>query len=588
MAETKKAAKKKTPQGFHRAAIERFNELSEQYAGILSAQAFTSAFSRAGFGMANQPSLQNSRIKGISSLPVDYSKEQIGQFLRQAYSYERQIRETSETLRWTNYPYFKIIKTEQDIPTDRYYFKPKYVHGEEAKTKEFEREAVLLDKFNKMLRPDMVLHTIRGQALLEGKAIYCTRYSVDKSHNAVNYAFLEQLPTDWCTIIGRNNISGWTVSFNMMYFLKPGTTIDQYGDLFRPYIDAFERMFKEKPQEKFVYASVNNASKVKRGTKNVAFYPENVDPESPGNPRVFQQNGTWAYYVSLPIDRVWVFEIDDTTPAIIPTLAGMMLTYAQQSDFEEIQKSLYINPLIKIFTGEIPYFNDEGGQISDNYRLTDGGRILFQYLFEELMAKNNTAGTAFFSAPVQNIKSHDFSESANANDISTTFNQYAGSKAGLAALIPVDKDIKAAQVEVARLIESRYAAACLYPQFERMMNWIYSSLNLKYEWEFKVFGTIFTDEQIRKDAEAEFARGDMSALFVIAALDGMSWLDKIAMLHAMEGSGIMDLFRVPETAYTQSGKSGKPGSEGGRPRTEGISSEAKEKSIDMGYSEAEE
>ena len=587
MEETKTQAK-----GFHRLAIEKFNALSEQYAGVLSASAFASAFSRAGFGMANQPSLQNSRIKAISSLPVDYTKDQIGGFLRNPYSHERELRETSEILRWTNYPYFKIIKTYADIPTDRYYFKPKYLTDDAAKTKDFEREATLLDKFNKELKPEQTLHKIRGEALLQGKAIYATRYQVDKAHNLINYAFLEQLPIDWCTIIGRNNISGWTVSFNMMYFLKPGTTVTQYGDLFQPYLEGFERMFMEKDDgRKFVYASRNNASGVtiRKGDKKVIFFPENVDPDSPGNPRVFQQNGTWAYYVSLPIDRVWAFEIDDTTPAIIPPLAGMMLTYAQQADFEEIQKTLYTNPLVKIFTGEIPYFDDQGTRTEDTYKLSDGGRILFQYLFEEMMAKNNTAGTAFYMAPVENIKSHDYQESANANDISTTFNQYAGSKAGLAALIPVDKDIKAAQVEVARLLESRYATACIYPQFERMMNWIYSMLNLKYDWEFKIFGTIFTEEQMRKDAEAEFARGDMSALFVIAALDGMSWLDKIAMLRAMDASGIMDLFRVPETAYTQSGKvSTSTGNGPGRPRTEGISSEAKEKAIDMGVSAPEE
>lgn len=574
--------------------IRRLNALTEQYADQLSSSAFYSAFGRANFRMENQPQIQNSRVKAISSLPVNYTKEQIGDYLRQVYSHEQQIRETSETLRWTNYPYFKINKTYADIPTDRYYFRPVYIEGEDAKTKEFRREAVLLDKVNKAIKPEQTLHRIRGEAMLQGKVIYATRYQVDKSHNTVNYAFLTQLPTDWSVIIGRNNVSGWTVSFNMMYFLTPGATAEQYGDLFAPYMEGFGAMFREKEAQRggYVYASYreNVSVKLKRGRKNVDFFPENVDPDGAGKPRVFQQNGTWAYYVSLPIDRVWVFEIDDTTPAIAPPLSGMMLTYAQQADFEEIQKTLYTNPLIKIFTGEIPYFTDNGATTQDNYKLSEGGRILFEQLFAQLMAMNNTAGTAFYSAPVENIRSHDFAESANANDISTTFNQYAGSKVGLSALIPVDKDIKAAQVEVARLLESRYSTACIYPQFERMMDTIYRSLNLKFEWEFKVFGTIFTEEQLRKDAEAEFARGDMSALFVIAALDGMSWLDKIAMLHTMNASGVMDLFRIPETAYTQSGKSETSGvqsnPQGGRPKSDGITSEAKEKSIDAGYSDA--
>ena len=585
------AGRKKPPT---KAIVERMNELTAKYAGTISDSAFFSAFSRANFMMENQPQIQNSRVKAISSLPVNYNKDQIAEFLRTAYAHEKELRQTAECLRWTNYPFFKINKTEQDIPTDRYYFKPKYALEEEAKTKDFEREAILLDKLNKEIRPEQTVHQIRGEALYQGKAIYATRYAVDKAHNAVNYAFLTALPIDWCTIIGRNNVSGWTVSFNMMYFMTPGATAEQYGDLFMPYMDNFMAMFREKKPEKgmveYVYASYRANVRVPNGNRKVDFYPENVDQESVGKPRVFQQNGTWAYYVSLPVERVWVFEIDDTTPAMIPPLAGMFLTYAQQADFEEIQKTLYTNPLVKIFTGEIPYFNDDGTRTEDTYKLSDGGRMLFEYLFADLMAKNNTAGTAFYMAPVENIKSHDYAESANANEISTTFNQYAGSKVGLAALIPVDKDIKAAQVEAAMKIESRYATACIYPQFERMMNWIYKSLRLKYEWEFKIFGTIFTEEKIRKDAEAEFARGDMSALFVIAALDGMSWLDKVAMLKAMDASGIMDLFRIPETAYTQSGRLKAPdGSSNGpgRPRTEGISSEAKEKAIDQGISESE-
>jgi hypothetical protein len=575
---------------FRSVIAERFNELAKNYADVVSVQGFASAFSRLGWGMANQPQIQNQRVKGISSLPVDYTKEDIGNFLRTPYSHERELRETSEILRWTNYPYFKINKTYADIPTDRYYAIPKYLTGEMAKTKDFERELVLVDKLNKAMRPEQALHRVRGKALLQGKVVCYPRYEIDKSHNKCLYAFLQELPIDWCYIIGRNNVSGWTVSFDMMYFLQPGASIDQYGDLFYPYVEGFNRMFSEKPAEKgkYVYSSYNSKVKTKNG-KVYDFYPENLDPNGEGEPQLFQQNGVWAYYVSLPIDKIWVYEIDDTTPAIIPPLAGMMLTYAQQSDFEEIQKTLYTNPLIKIFTGEIPYFNDDGTREEDTYKLSDGGRMMFQVMFDELMAQNNTAGTAFFSAPVENIKSHDFNESANANEISTTFNNYAGTKVGLAALIPVDKDIKSGQVEAAKLIEARYATAVIYPQFERMMTYIYFTLKLKYEWEFKLLGTIFTEKELREKAEKNLSWGDASAVFVLAALDGVSVVDKMSMLKAIDGIGFMDLLKVPETMYTQSGKQQKDPtkSEGGRPQTEGVTSEGKEHAIDAGVSTAE-
>lgn len=564
------------------AIISRLNKMAAQYADVLASPALYSAFGRAAMAMPNQPQVQNQRIKGISSLPINRTKEEIGKALRNPYGSERVLRETAEILRWTVYPFYKIVKTEQDIPTDRYYFAPRYVLGEEAKTKEFMREAILLDKLNKCIKPEQILHKIRGEALLQGKCFYATLYSVDKAHNSVGHAFLVALPTDWCTVIGRNNVSGWTVSFDMMYFMQAGASPAQYGDLFDPYLYGFSRMFEDGEGD-YVYSSYRTT--VNKGGREVKFYPKNVDPTSPGNPRVFQQNGTWAYYVSLPVDRVWAFEIDDTTAAVAPTLSGMMLTYAQQSDFEEIQKTLLTNPLVKIFTGEIPYFDDDGTRTEDTYKLSDGGRMLFEFLFANLMAKTNTAGCGFFTAPVENIKSHDFNESANANDISVTFNQYAGSKSGLAALIPVDRDIKAAQVETARQIESRYASACIYPQFERMMECIYDSLNLKYDWSFHIFGTIFNEDEIRKNAETALARGDTTALFTLCALDGQSWVDKVSMLKAIEATGIMDNFRIPETAYTQSpGKAASP-DKGGRPKTEGLPSDAKEKAIDAGVTE---
>lgn len=569
------------PPRFREIIAQRFNELASKYSDVISMQGFASMFSRTGMGLANQPQIQNDRVKAISSLPVDYTKEQIGEFLRNPYGHERELRETSEILRWTNYPYYKINKTYADIPTDKYYAIPKYLTGEDAKTKEFERELVLVDKLNKKIRPEQELHRIRGKALLQGKVVCYPRYEIDKSHNKCNYAFIQQLPTDWCYVIGRNNISGWTISFDMMYFLTPGTSIDQYGDLFYPYLDAFNAMFSEKQVEKgkYVYSSKGGSSIRTKNGKQIQFFPENLDPESAGRPQLFQQNGTWAYYVSLPVDKIWVFEIDDTTPAIIPPLAGMMLTYAQQADYEAIQKTLYTNPLIKIFTGSIPYFQDDGTRTEDTYKLSDGARLMFEVLFDELMSKNNTAGTAFFSAPVEDIKSHDFSESANANDISTSFSLYAGTKVGLAALIPVDKDIKSGQVEAAKLIESRYATATIYPQFERMMTWIYSTLKLRYEWEFKVFGTIFTEKEARENAIKAISWGDMSGMFVLAALDGVSIVDKMSMLKAVDGMGIMDMLKVPETMYTQSGKEKK---ETGRPSSGEVSSDGKEHSIDAG------
>lgn len=561
-----------TAQSSYANALKRFNELVNAYSG-LGVDGIYAAFARAGQEYSeNMPTIQNKRVKAISSLPADYTKEEIGEFLRNPYFNEKALRQTSEILKWTAYPFFKITKTYQDILTYRHFTSPKYITKDDPKTEEFKREERLLDKLNKAIKPSQVAHKIAGKAVTSGKVFYYPRIKVDKVHNKVDFAFLQQLPSDWCTIIGFNNKSGYTVSFNMMYFVQIGTDPLQYGDLFKPYLADFNDMFIEpkdkKIGDKIAYASV----KGKNGTYN--FYPDKAKENALGEPRVFKQDGEWFYWVSLPVSKVWAFEIDDTTVAVASPLSGLMLTYAQQSDYEAAQLSLLLNPLIKIFTGEIPFFNENGSTTEDGFRLSLGARAMFETMFGQLMAQNNTAGTAFFSAPVTNIKSHDYTESANANKISMSFNQYGMSKAGLSGIIPVDDEVKAGQAELSSKLESRFAT-CIYEQFEKMMESVYEELNLRYSWKFTMFGSIYTDDKLRESLEKALANGDISVYPYLAALDGQSMLDKTAIMYSVKGSDFLEMLTPPATSYTQAK------GDAGRPKNETVT-EGNEKSTDAG------
>lgn len=571
----KEKEKEKNVSSFQK-IISRFNDIISQYEGVMPQSSFISAFARAGEGLANQPQIQNARVKAMSTLPVGYTKDQIGQFLQQANFHEMELRATSETLKWTAYPYYKIIKTYQDIPTYHYYSAPLYIDGESAKTKEFARECGLIDKFNKAMRPDVLAHKITGEAMTDGKVFYTVRTSVDKSHNKINYAFAQRLPQDWCTIIGENNISGWTVSFNMFYFMQPGTDYRQFGDLFEPYIDDFKGIFEKKADKtpiKAIYAS--------ELPRECAYEinPKALKKDGEGKPRLFEQNGRWFYYVSLPVDRVWTFEIDDTTANVASPLSGLMMTYAQQANFEDAQLTLLLQPLVKIFTGEIPYFDDDGTRSEDTYKLSLGGRELFETLFNLMMAAANTGGAAFFTAPVQNIKSHDYAESANANEISSSFGRYASEKSGLAAIIPSTDDPKAGLADMSAKLESRYSATTIYAGMKRMMNYLYSTMSLTYEFDFCMFGSVYLDEKIRDGAMKLLATGDLTQRYVLAALDGQSMLDKISLSRVIKESGYLDYLIPPVTSYTMKQETSGLPPQAGRPESEQMS-DAKEKSVD--------
>lgn len=568
--------------------LERFHQLAAKY-GALPNDAIYSAFTRAGRAMANQASIQNQRVKTISPLPADYTKTELGEFLTSPQSSEKQLQQISQALRFTVYPYFKITKLYADILTYHHFTIPQYIKKEDAKSDEFWREFRLVDKIEKSVKAESLGHQANGQANIFGKSFYILRHNVDRAHNKVNYMFYQQLPQEWCKIIGFNNVTKYTISFNLMYFLQPGADWRQYGDLFAPYMDDFEAIFKEKEEGKksraFVYASESMSTgqavdgtngiedrtcNIEVGNRKYCLHIDNVNSKGVGNPKMFMQNGRWAYDVTLPIDRVWTFEIDDTTPIVAPPMSGLMQSFTQQADFEAAQLSIVVNPLVKIFTGEIPYRQNNNGTLEeDAFSLSLDSRKLFEVYWNMLMANTNTGGTAFFTAPVQNIKSHDYAEAANANDISSSFNSYIMEKAGLTALIPANENPHQGISQYSAKLEAQFPV-CTYRTLENMVNHLYESLNLNYEWHFQMFGDIYSDAATRADAFKQLQTGDLSALYVLAALDGQSILDKLSMSIAVKESGLLDYLIPPKTSYTQSanGQSATPKQTGAPAKTE--------------------
>ena len=495
---------------------------------------------------AIDPSIQNDRVKRIGTLPIQYTKEDINLFLENAPNYERNLAQVSQSTRWTNYPYFKVGKTYADMLTYHHYSFPLF-SSEDFSSKGFEREYRLVDSLEKKFFNALSPQGIAQQAMEEGKVFYVPRYDVDKSHNKVNYAFLQRLPQGRTRIIGYNNVSKYTLSFDLMYFTQMGTDPKQFGDLFDPYLDDFYDFINsgtvKKSPKKYAYAA--------RFTPSQAAI-QKIKEKNNSSVEVWSQDGRWMYYVALPIDRAFTFEIDSSTPVVVSPLASLMLTFLQQHQYEACQLSLVTNPLIKIFTGEIPYRDENLTADDDEIRLSPGGRKLYEAYWNELMRLTNTGGTAMFSAPFQNIRSHDFPAAANANETSSSFLQYGMEKTGLTALIPVtDKPAQGTGVFSGK-IESRYPMA-IYDCFTRMMESIYESLNLEYDWNFRMFGDVYNDGQTRADAQKELALGDLHQRYILAAMDGVSLLDKIAMSKMVKALKYEEYLIPPQTAYTQGG-----------------------------------
>ena len=557
----------------------RFKKLSEQYGGM-PMSSLMSAFSRTTGAQyyRNDPYIQNRRVQAISSLPNEFSKNKVAEMLTSPLANERGLRQVEHALEYTAYPLFHTRKMYQDLLTYHSYIVPEFTEKDAAKNDDFWREWKLLEKLRRKLDPKTTAHKLAGQAVQEGKVFYYPRISVDNPHNKVDYAFLQQLPSDWTKIVGFNSVSKYTVAFNLFYFLRPGCFPEQFGDLFEPYLDTFSMVTDRAPKgvgKKYVYAEKATVD-MGRFRQIVQDNPQGLA----GEPEVYYQNGKWFYWVTLPVDKIFTFEIDDANTTAVSPLTGLFLSLLQIAQYEQIQLELVQNPLISLFTGEIPYKqkNDQTA-IEDDYRLSDAGRRLFEYLWYQMLSDSNTSGIGWFTAPVQNIKMHQLAEAPSATKISSAGYGYTMAKAGLSALIPTSDEPRAGVANISLQIESKFAEQ-IYRCYERMMQSIFEGMNLKYSWRFSLFGNIAEDADTLKAAKEGMTLGILPQTVIYLALHDMSVVDDLTLSHAISESGVLDLriplvstysakqgdSRLPPQAAHDANPGGRPGAEGKKTR----------------------
>ena len=550
-------------------------QLASEY-GDVPSDSFWSAWTRA--SMSTNPFINNSRVKHISSFPADVTKPQIVEMLKAPEDNEQALRETAAGLEWGAFPFRKIRMTYQGVNTYHYYHYPASLTKEDAKSDMLRREGALLDKFNRRFQPDALAHQIVGQAWQMGKVAYYPRYSLDKPHNRVNFAFAQQLPSDWIKIVGFNSESKYTVMFNMMYLLQPGSDWRQFGDLLAPYLDDFDSVLDPfgttgKPDglgKKFVYASKNTVQSA--DGRAFRIQPDKLKANAAGNPQIYNQNGQWAYYVTLPVEDVWVFEIDDTTRAVAPMSTGLFISFDQISQIEDVALAVMQNPLVSIAFGEMPYYAERKTETSDPIKLSPTGRDYYVELWNQMIAAANAGGIAFFPAPMEKLHLETLPEATGSSDMTSKNYAYAVMKSGMSGLIPINSDPRAGAVEISAKLEEA-VCFCIYRQMERMMESVYRRMGLRYEWRFTMFGGFVSDKADLENARKGLQIGMLSETLKYLALRGMSLWDDMSVSHFINESGVLDLRIPPITSYTaKQGESGlppkapkDPDNEGGRP-----------------------
>lgn len=563
-----------------------FNRINSEY-GNMPINNIQAAASRAAAPFATMytanPFVQNRRVKAIDSLPEDYGKNQITEMLRKPLENETALRQVSNILEYTAYPMLKLRTTYQNLLTYHYCIYPDYNPDTSKSDKDLLREWEIVDKVAKELEIRRFARKVVGQCVRDGKVFYTIRTDVDKAHKNVRSAFFQQLPQDWVKIVGYNNVSKYTVAFNMFYFLQPGTSYLQFGDLFEPYMDVFMRGFEGdvKPNPKgVIYASKNQVSAANMYTLQQEAKQGNLY----GSPEIYAQNGTWFYWVYLPVDKVWTFEIDDVKPSVVSPFTGLMLSMAQIAQYEQVQLEIVQNPLVSLVLGQMETYDAISPTEADPIKVSPTGRVFFESLFYQMMQQNNTGGIGIFPAPFKDMKLVSLPESPNANSISSAGYEYAMEKSGMSALIPTNSEARAGVAQISLMLESRFAQH-IYWQINRMMEIVFEQMKTKWHWRFEMFGDVATDEAMKKEAKEGMTLGLLPMTMRYNALNDMSMMDDLSVSNAVMLTDVMNKRQPLITSYSAKNMNpnlppSQTGSQGGRPESESTSSEGKEADMD--------
>ena len=507
--------------------------LNGQYGSLGMGSIFSAWSAAGGINLLNSwPQIQNARVKGINTKAADYGKDEIANMVLEPGSHEKELRAVSASLDSSAMTYSIILDTYQNMMTYDWYVYPTE-DLKEVGYEQMRRDYILAQKLAEKMNPKSEARKINGQCAKYGKVFYTARYDVDKSHNAVKYAFLQQLPTDWCMITGYNNGPGkYSVAFNLMYFMTPGSDPRQYGDLFLPYLDAFGEVVEDRSQ--YIYASTEPRYGI-----NAEKFRANDTANTVGNPTWYQVGTVNYYWVNLPADKVIVFERDDRTVDNVPETTGMMVSMVQVPAYEAAQLEIILNPLTSIMTGELPTYDTMTVPGADPVAISPATRELFETFWYQMLSANNTSGIGLYLAPAKNLKLQTITDTVSSTSIAEHAYSDQVQKAGLSAVIPTSDDPKVGVAELSAKINAR-AAMPIYWQFERMMNAIFDSLNMKTTMRFRMFGDVFSYGNEMENARKDMTLGLMPATLKYNALLGHSILDDLAISEFVTKSGIMD------------------------------------------------
>lgn len=524
-----------------------------------------------GYAYTNNPFIQNQRTKGISTKPVDKTRDNLEKALIDIDNNEQSLRQTSQSL-FSNYSLLKLNSMYPNILTYRNYFYPKYISNQEVKSKIYKEERKKISKWIDLLQPKRIFQEIVEKAQWEGKVVYYLRDSVAEGKNDFDYVYLQQIPSDYLKIVGWNTASKFTIMFDFTYFWQAGTTPEQFPPIFKKYYEELNGI-------------VPPAIRNKRPNPNAM--PNNLSTDT----EFYYRDNKWFYWRTLPIDECFTFSQSESNPYQLPNTIGLFLQAKDLQDYSYLQQQLLELPLSGVIMATLPMAKDSNGTIStDNYGI---GTDAFSF-FTEMFNQAAPRGIQLFLSPATNQQFFKFdNDVVNNSSIVTNAIQQFNSVAGVSGLNSTTDKPNMAQVKTQQEIESGYAER-FYKQFENCINiWWKNKLDLKFEWRFKIKGNRFNDSTTLGMVKDLVSLGQNYLMPELLSYFDLSIDDAQSLQSDVIESKIYEKFQLVQSAYNQTmqnnGQASVSLNKGGRPSAneDTIESDGTATSISTGTNTAE-
>lgn len=498
------------------------------------------------------PFLQNQRIKNLYTQAKTYGKADISEFLTNPGNNERPLRSLSWANSSSQQIYYNILRRSCDIPLYNWYVIPDLMESDSDYSGEvFQNEDKLVQEWLETFDIKNTFKTIALEVKREGKSSYLLRNKISGvgKSKTVDFCTLQKMPTDWIKITGKGSL-GYTISFNMMYFLNIANSPSFFGEFIEAAwndmiyngivtLPAGAQKYEFHPEE---LVKVNEDRTIKEYTfsyEGITIKPiiESIT-EGVGRGR----NQRYMFWLQMPYDICYTFGSDNSHPWMAPDTMGLMLKMQELTDYCQLAGLIASTPLTAVLTGEIePIANPRAGKNESIFTPE-----VIQGMQDKFNAITSTNVEAFLW-PAKNIKLQQLSTDVNSSDIISTATSNFLESAGEGGLTIATEKPNVAQITVAKLLaasQQNYVTI----QFQRVMNFILQhKIGLKLRWKIQIWGDIFTIENEKKYLKEIVANGNIALLPKLMSAEGISIRDTKALTSYVKSFKFYDDFMT----YTQ-------------------------------------